>query len=88
MANTDFASNYIHRKQLAKELGERLRGRPYSEFTLIAWQRDGKGPPVIRISRDVVYSIPSVDKWLKAQERANVNTPAWRVRARTTGSNQ
>jgi hypothetical protein len=28
MANTDFASNYIPRKQLAKELGERLRGKP------------------------------------------------------------
>lgn len=67
---TDFAANYIPRKQLAKELGERLRGRPYAEITLIAWEKDGKGPPVTRIGRDVVYSIPSVEKWLKAQERA------------------
>jgi hypothetical protein len=67
---TEFASNYIPRKQLAKELGERLRGRPYSEFTLIRWEKDGQGPPVTRIGRDVVYCIPSVEKWLLAQERA------------------
>jgi hypothetical protein len=69
MANTDFASNYIPRKQLAKELGERLRGKPYSEFTLIAWERDGKGPPATRVGRDVVYIIPSVEKWLRSQEQ-------------------
>jgi hypothetical protein len=67
---TEIASNFISRKELAKQLGERLRGRAYSEFTLMAWERDGKGPPVTRIGRDVVYSIPSVEKWLKAQERA------------------
>jgi hypothetical protein len=68
MGTTDFASNYIFRKQLAKELGKRLRGRPYSKFTLtlIAWERDGKGLPV---GRDLVYSIPSVEKWLKQQEQ-------------------
>jgi hypothetical protein len=68
---SEIAADYIPRKQLAKELGERLRGRPYSEFTLIAWERDGKGPPPTRVGRDVVYSIPSVQKWLKAQESAN-----------------
>lgn len=70
MATTETAANYIPRKQLAKELGERLRGRPYSEFTLIAWERDGKGPPTTRIGRDVVYRETSVEKWLQAQERA------------------
>jgi hypothetical protein len=70
MAATEIAADYSPRKQLAKELGERLRGRPYSEFTLIAWEKDGKGPPVTRIGRDVVYFRPSVEKWLKAQERA------------------
>jgi hypothetical protein len=69
MAKLDFADCYIPRRQLAKELGERLRGRPYSEMTLIAWERNGKGPPVTRIGRDVLYSIPSVEKWLKRQER-------------------
>jgi hypothetical protein len=66
----EIAANYISRKQLAKELGERLRGRPYAEITLITWEKDGKGPPVTRIGRDVVYSVPSVEKWLLAQERA------------------
>ena len=67
---SEIAANLIPRKRLAKELGERLRGRPYSEFTLIAWERDGRGPPVTRVGRDVLYSIPSVEKWLQAQERA------------------
>lgn len=71
MTITDLAANYIPRKQLAKELGERLRGKPYSEFTLIAWERDGRGPPATRVGRDVVYSIPSVEKWLKKQEVAS-----------------
>lgn len=68
MTNTEFASNYISRKKLAKELGERLRGKPYAELTLIHWERDGKGPPATRIGRDVLYSIPSVEKWLLSQE--------------------
>jgi hypothetical protein len=71
MTITDLTANYIPRKQLAKELGERLRGKPYSEFTLIAWERDGKGPPATRVGRDVIYSIPSVEKWLKQQESAD-----------------
>ncbi len=66
---TDFAKNYIPRKQLAKELGERLRGRPFSEFTLMAWERDGKGPPPTRCGRSVVYAIASVEKWLASQEQ-------------------
>jgi hypothetical protein len=70
MASTEIATDYIPRKKLAAELGERLRGRPYSEFTLIAWEKDGKGPPVTRIGRDVVYRAASVEKWLQAQERA------------------
>ena len=70
MATTEIAANYISRKQLAIELGERLRGRPYSEITLITWEKDGRGPPATRVGRDVVYSIPSVEKWLRAQERA------------------
>ncbi|TYL87800.1 helix-turn-helix transcriptional regulator [Bradyrhizobium cytisi] len=70
MATTEIATNYIPRKQLAKELGTRLRGRPYSEFTLIAWEKDGKGPPATRIGRDVVYRASSVEKWLLSQESA------------------
>jgi hypothetical protein len=70
MANIETAEDYIPRKTLAANLGNRLRGRPYSEFTLIAWEKDGKGPPVTRIGRDVLYRAASVEKWLQAQERA------------------
>jgi hypothetical protein len=69
MATFEIATDYIPRKTLATELGNRLRGRPYSEFTLIAWEKDGKGPPVTRIGRDVVYRAASVEKWLQAQEK-------------------
>jgi hypothetical protein len=69
MATPEISANYISRKQLAKQLGERMRGRPYAEVTLRFWERDGKGPPVTRVGRDVVYSIPSVEKWLRSQEQ-------------------
>jgi hypothetical protein len=72
----EIAANFISRKELAKELGERLRGRAYSEFTLMAWERDGKGPPPTRVGRDVVYAVPSVEKWLLAQESAATNDKA------------
>lgn len=68
----DILRDYIPRKQLAKELGMRLRGRAYSEFTLIRWEKDGKGPPATRVGRDVVYRTDSVEKWLKAQESDGV----------------
>jgi hypothetical protein len=70
MASTEAAADYIPRKKLAAELGERLRGRPYSEFTLIAWEKDGRGPPATRVGRDVVYRASSVEAWLRSQERA------------------
>jgi hypothetical protein len=59
-------ANYISRKQLAKELGERLRGKPYTEMTLIRWGK--KGPPSIKIGRTVCYAAASVERWLRAQE--------------------
>jgi hypothetical protein len=57
------ASYYVSRQQLAINLGK-------CEGTLIRWEKDGKGPPVTRIGRDVKYYIPSVEKWLRSQERA------------------
>jgi hypothetical protein len=60
---TDLLKDYISRPELATKLGK-------SEKTLIRWELDGKGPPVTRVGRDVLYSIPSFEKWLKAQERA------------------
>lgn len=70
MSITAITAGFITRKELAKELGERLRGRPYSEFTLMAWERDGRGPPVTRIGRDVLYSVASIEKWLRSREDA------------------
>jgi hypothetical protein len=68
MAATETASNYISRKHLAKELGERMRGKPYREETLIRWEKAGQGPPTTRVGRDVIYRTDSVERWLRAQE--------------------
>jgi predicted DNA-binding transcriptional regulator AlpA len=68
MSKNELAANYIGRKELAQTLGERLRGRPYSEHTLIRWEKDGRGPPPTRVGRDVTYHIASVDTWLRSQE--------------------
>ena len=80
MTKNDLAANYIGRKQLAQDLGERLRGRPYSEHTLIRWERDGRGPPVTRVGRDVVYQLASVETWLRSQERADMKSSGGRLK--------
>jgi len=67
MANIE--ANYINRKELAKQLGEQLRGRPYSVNTLMLWEKDGRGPPATRIGRDVVYAVDAVQRWLRSQEK-------------------
>lgn len=59
---TDILKDYISRDDLAAKIGKSVK-------TLVRWELDGKGPPVTRIGRDVFYSIPSFEKWLKAQER-------------------
>jgi hypothetical protein len=61
---------YNGRPATAAELGRLVRGRPYNERTLINWELDGKGPPVTRVGRDVTYFWPSVEKWLRGQEKA------------------
>jgi hypothetical protein len=60
---TEILKDYISREELAAQLGKSVK-------TLVRWELDGKGPPVTRIGRDVLYSIPSFERWLKAQERA------------------
>jgi hypothetical protein len=72
----DEQSDYIPRKQLAEQLGKRLRGRPYAEITLRVWERDGKGPVPIRVGRDVVYPVRSVEKWLRDQEESAAKNSA------------
>jgi predicted DNA-binding transcriptional regulator AlpA len=59
---TEILKDYIPRPKLAAELGK-------SEKTLVRWENDGKGPPVTRMGRDVLYYIPSLQKWLRSQER-------------------
>lgn len=53
---------YIDRKQLAAELG-------VVERTLIAWERDKKGPPVTRVGRKVLYRRQAVAEWLLELEQ-------------------
>jgi hypothetical protein len=60
---TEILKDYLSRDQLAAKINRSVK-------TLVRWENDGKGPPVTRMGRDVLYSIPSFEKWLKAQERA------------------
>lgn len=62
-------SEYLSRPATAERLGKLVRGRPYTERTLINWELEGRGPPVTRVGRDVTYFWPSVERWLRAQER-------------------
>jgi hypothetical protein len=59
---TEILKDYVSREQLADNIGK-------STKTLIRWELDGRGPPVTRIGRDVLYYIPSVQKWLRSQEQ-------------------
>jgi predicted DNA-binding transcriptional regulator AlpA len=69
MATAEILNDYMPRKELAAKLD-------LAEATLIRWEKDGRGPPVTRIGRDVVYSIHSFKAWLKAQEKAPGSTAA------------
>ena len=60
---TDILKDYISQADLAAQLGKSVK-------TLVRWELDGRGPPVTRIGRDVLYYIPSVQKWLRAQEQS------------------
>jgi hypothetical protein len=59
---TEILKDYISRDDLAVQLRKSVK-------TLVRWELDGRGPPVVRVGRDVFYRIPSVEAWLKAQER-------------------
>ena len=51
---TDILKDYISRDDLADKLRKSVKTR-------VRWELDGKGPPVTRIGRDVLYSIPSFE---------------------------
>lgn len=59
---SELLKNYIPRKVLADDIG-------HTEKTLIRWELDGKGPPVTRIGRQVLYLKSSVETWLRSLER-------------------
>jgi hypothetical protein len=70
MTTPENPARYLKRAPFAEWLGNRVRGKPYSEFTLMAWERDGKGPPAIRVGRDVIYSTSTAEEWLASLESA------------------
>jgi hypothetical protein len=57
----EILKDYIPREKLAADIGKSVK-------TLVRWELDGRGPPVTRLGRDVLYYIPSVQKWLRQQE--------------------
>jgi len=69
MTMSELLKDYFERPALAAEIG-------YTEKTLIRWELDGKGPPVTRIGRQVLYRKSSVEKWLLAQEKRTASAAA------------
>lgn len=64
-----FLDQYVTRADLARDLGMALRGKPFSELTLVDWAADKKGPPPTKFGKQVVYYIPDVEKWLRDQKK-------------------
>jgi hypothetical protein len=64
MTPSENPAKYLKRAEFAKWFGELVRGKPYSPFTLMTWQKDGRGPPAIRIGRDVIYNTDTAEEWL------------------------
>jgi predicted site-specific integrase-resolvase len=62
---TELLKDYTPRKILADQIGVTAK-------TLIRWELDGKGPPVTRLGRQVIYYNPSTAKWLREQEQPAV----------------
>jgi hypothetical protein len=62
-AEAELLKDYFPRKALAGEIG-------CTEKTLIRWELDGKGPPVTRLGRQILYRKSSVEKWLRDLEQA------------------
>jgi excisionase family DNA binding protein len=58
---TRIADDYYTPQQLAREL-------EVGERTLARWRATRKGPPAIKVGRDVRYSRESVRKWLERLE--------------------
>lgn len=63
------ADDIVTEKELAKMLGERLRGKPFHERTLWAWRRRKIGPPARLIGGSYFYHLPAVEAWLKGKDR-------------------
>jgi hypothetical protein len=43
MTIPEITAGYVSRKELARLLGESFQGKPYSEFTIIAWEKNRQG---------------------------------------------
>ena len=50
MSQNEILSDYLPRKKAAAYIGERVRGRPFAEITLIKWEKDRQGPPHLRLA--------------------------------------
>jgi excisionase family DNA binding protein len=56
---------YLVPEALASQLGVSLR-------TIYRWNALGYGPPRVRVGRKILYHLPAVQEWLKANERQPV----------------
>ena len=76
MANSDIREQCVTRKEAAQLVGKRLRGKPYCERTLEIWERDGSGPPIMKIGRNVFYPLAGIDRWFEMLVQQAVDNTA------------
>jgi hypothetical protein len=65
MSNSEILSEFFTKEELAAELRRNPR-------TLDRWELLGMGPPRTHVGRKVLYRRASVQKWLAAQEQAQL----------------
>jgi excisionase family DNA binding protein len=61
MSTDKILAGYMTEQQLADELAVALR-------TLHRWRAHKKGPPSVKVGRDILYSRASVKRWLERLE--------------------
>lgn len=63
----DTSSDWMTQPEFAVRFGEHVRGKAFNRKTLIDWVNERRGPPHVKIGRDVCYSWSAALKWLEQQ---------------------
>jgi hypothetical protein len=59
----------IPEAEAAAELGKLAGRKPFAVTTLMAWRRQGIGPPWVKVGRRIVYRRAAIKIWLASKEQ-------------------